>query len=55
VKQRRIPAIAMTAAAAALAFGAVGCEVDDDGTGDPLLDDPLLEEPTDELGGDLDG
>ncbi|MFO7778534.1 MAG: hypothetical protein R6V28_09295 [Nitriliruptoraceae bacterium] len=51
MKQRRIPAIAMMAAAGALAFGAVGCEVEDgaDGTGDPLL------EENDDLGGDLDG
>lgn len=43
--------MAMTAAAGALAFGAVGCEVEGgDGTGDPLL-----EEQNDDLGGDLDG
>lgn len=40
MRQRRIPTLAVTVAAAAMAFGTVACEVED---GEPL-DDPIIDD-----------
>lgn len=50
--------LAIAGGTAALALGAAACEVNDNGTGDPMMDDPVLDDdPFEEQDntGDLDG
>jgi hypothetical protein len=48
VKRTLTSKLALTAGAAALALGAVACEVEDNGTVDDPIEDPVLDDTGDE-------
>jgi hypothetical protein len=57
VKRTLTMKLAIAGGTAALALGAAACEVDDTGTQDPMMDDPVLDDDPfqEDNTGDLDG